>query len=138
MTSQLATTLSSVTPVTSVTHGKQVLSFKGLRFNAELGILPEEHKATQPIEVNAQLNMGEQPLTPEHDDICNVLDYRKVRELIIETCTAKRCNLLESLIGEVSHALMGLPNVVGVRVQIIKLEVFDDCEVAIQMDAGTW
>lgn len=126
-------------PTTSpVTHGRRVLSFTGLRFNAELGILPQEYKTTQPIEVNAQLNFGQQLLSPAHDDICNVLDYRKVRALIIETCTARRCNLLESLISEVVHALMALPGVFGVRVQIIKLEVFDDCEVAIQMEAGQW
>jgi dihydroneopterin aldolase len=28
--------------------------------------------------------------------------------------------------------------VIGVRVKIAKLEIFDDCEVAIRMEAGQW
>jgi dihydroneopterin aldolase len=47
-------------------------------------------------------------------------------------------NLLETLIGKVSHRLMQLPGVIGVRVKIAKLEIFDDCEVAIHMEAGQW
>lgn len=122
----------------SITHGQQVLSFKGLRFNAQLGILPHERQASQPIEVNAQINLGLQPLAPEHDELYSVLDYRKTRAKIIETCTARHINLLESLTGELAHTLLALPGVVGVRVQIVKLEVFDDCEVAIQIEAGQW
>jgi 7,8-dihydroneopterin aldolase/epimerase/oxygenase len=46
--------------------------------------------------------------------------------------------LLESLIGKVSLRLMQLPGVVGVRVKIAKLEIFDDCEVAIRVESGQW
>jgi 7,8-dihydroneopterin aldolase/epimerase/oxygenase len=31
-----------------------------------------------------------------------------------------------------------LPGVVGVRVRIVKLEIFDDCEVSIRMETGLW
>jgi dihydroneopterin aldolase len=34
--------------------------------------------------------------------------------------------------------LLQLPGVRGVRVKIAKLEIFDDCEVAIRMEAGEW
>ncbi len=67
-----------------------------------------------------------------------MLDYRKVRRIIIEECTAEHVNLLESLIGKLVQRLLQLPGVVGVRVKIAKLEIFDDCEVAIRMEAGEW
>ena len=88
--------------------------------------------------MDAELNLGTQPLTPSDDDITHVLDYRKVRQIIISECTAVHVNLLESLIGKLAHRLMLLPGVQGVRVKIAKLEIFDDCEVAIRMETGQW
>ncbi len=118
--------------------GTQILTLAGLRFDANLGILEHEKAAPQPIRVDAELNLGTQPLLPRDDDILHVLDYRKVRRIIIDECTAEHVNLLESLIGKLAHRLMQLPGVLGVRVKIAKLEIFDDCEVAIRVETGQW
>ena len=120
------------------TLGYQTLTLTGLRFNANLGILEAEKTAPQPIQVDAELSLGPQPLLPHDDDIHHVLDYRKVRKIIIDECTAEHVNLLESLIGKLTRRLMQLPGVIGVRVKIAKLEIFDDCEVAIRMESGQW
>jgi dihydroneopterin aldolase len=119
-------------------HGHRTLSLSGLRFKANLGILSHEIDAPQPIQVDAELNLGPQDLLPSDDDISQVLDYRKFRQIIISECTAQHVYLLETLIGKLSHRLMQLPGVIGVRVKIAKLEIFDDCEVAIRMEAGQW
>ena len=123
-----------------MTHvaGTQILTLTGLRFDANLGILAHEKSAPQPIQVDAELSLGVQPLAPRDDDIAHVLDYRKVRQIIIDECTAEHVNLLESLIGKLCERLLGLHGVLGVRVKITKLEIFDDCEVAIRMQAGRW
>ncbi len=118
--------------------GNQALSLTGLRFDANLGILEHEKNAPQPIQVDAELNLGTQPLLPSDDDIPHVLDYRKVRSIVINECTAQHVNLLETLIGKLAHRLMQLPGVIGVRVRIAKLEIFADCEVAIHMETGQW
>ncbi len=120
------------------THGTQILTLTGLRFNASLGILESEKIEPQPIQVDAELNLGTQPLLPSDDDIKHVLDYRKVRQIIINECTMEHVNLLESLIGKLAHRLMLLPGVLGVRVKIAKLEIFEDCEVAIRVETGQW
>ena len=120
------------------TTGLQTLTLTGLRFDANLGILAHEKSSPQPIQVDAELSLGAQPLEPLDDDIAHVLDYRKVRQIIIDECTAEHVNLLESLIGKLTHRLMGLPGVLGVRVRIAKLEILDDCEVAIRMESGQW
>ena len=119
-------------------QGRQTLTLQGLRFDANLGILEQEKTAPQPILVDAELNLGPQPLLPQDDDIFHVLDYRKVRRIIIDECTAEHVNLLESLIGKLAQRLLQLTGVLGVRVKIAKLEIFDDCEVAIRMEAGEW
>ena len=122
----------------STTQGKNTLTLIGLRFNASLGILELEKSAPQPIQVDAELNLGEQPLLPHDDDIGRVLDYRKVRQIIINECTAEHVNLLETLIGKLANRLLQLPGVLGVRVKIAKLEIFEDCEVAIRVETGQW
>ena len=118
--------------------GHQTLELTGLRFDANLGILEHEKIDPQPIQVDAELNLGTQPLLPSDDDIHSVLDYRKVRKIIIDECTAEHINLMETLIGKLSNRLMQLPGVLGVRVKIAKLEIFEDCEVAIRMETGQW
>jgi dihydroneopterin aldolase len=118
--------------------GNQTLTLTGLRFDASLGILESEIDEPQPIQVDAELCLGCQPLMPQDDEINHVLDYRKVRQIIIDECTAEHTNLLETLIGKLTHRLMQLPGVVGARVKIAKLEIFDDCEVAIRMETGQW
>lgn len=123
-----------MTPAT----GQQILTLTGLRFDASLGILAQEQHAPQPIQVDAELNLGPQPLAPRDDDILHVLDYRKVRQIIIDECTSEHVNLLESLIGKLSQRLMLLPGVAGVRVKIAKLAIFEDCEVAIRIETGQW
>ncbi len=124
----------------TTTHatGTQILTLSGLRFDANLGILSHEKTAPQPIQVDAELSLGSQPLSPRDDDILHVLDYRKVRQIIIDECRAEHVNLLESLIGKLANRLMQLPGVLGVRVKIAKLEIFDDCEVAIRIETGQW
>ena len=122
----------------STTKGTQILTLTGLRFDANLGILAQEKVAPQPIQVDAELNLGTQDLLASDDDILHVLDYRKVRQIIIAECTAEHVNLLETLIGKLAHRLMQLPGVLGVRVKIAKLEIFDDCEVAIRVETGQW
>ncbi len=125
-------------PFTQASVGLQILTLTGLRFDANLGILEHEKRDPQPIQVDAELNQGLQPLLPSDDDINHVLDYRKVRQIIISECTAEHVNLLESLIGKLSHRLMQLPGVLGVRVKIAKLAIFEDCEVAIRIETGQW
>lgn len=119
-------------------RGTQILQLSGLSFHANLGILDTEKTRPQPIQVDAELNLGLQPLSPRDDDIHHVLDYRKVRQIIIDECTERHINLLESLIGKLASRLMLLPSVVGVRVKIAKLAIFDDCEVAIRVETGQW
>ena len=118
--------------------GNQILTLSGLLFSASLGILAQERTQPQPRQVDAELNQGRQPLLPHDDDIGHVLDYRKVRQIIIDECTATHINLLETLIGKVTTRLMQLPGVIGARVKIAKLEIFDDCEVSIRMQGGEW
>ena len=45
---------------------------------------------------------------------------------------------IETLLGKLCLRLARLPGVRGVRVQVTKLEVFDDCHVAMSAEHGEW
>ena len=76
---------------------------------------------------------------PSNDaDIGHVLDYRRVRTIIIDECTAEHTDLLEALLGKLCVRLMKLAGVVGVRIKVTKLEIFPDCQVAISAECGQW
>ena len=61
--------------------GQRLLTLTRLRFAASLDILAHKINTPQPIQVDAELNLGPQPLRPQDDDITHVLDYRKVRQI---------------------------------------------------------
>ena len=54
----------------TATMGNQTLTLTGLRFEASLGILESEKLAPQPIQVDAELSLGAQPLLPRRDQPC--------------------------------------------------------------------
>lgn len=119
-------------------HNRQVIHLQGLRFRANLGVLDFERTGAQPIQVDAEVNLGALPVVARDADIGRVLDYRRVRTAIIDECTAEHTDLVEALLGKLSNRLMGLPGVVGVRLKLTKLEIFPDCEVAISTELGAW
>ncbi|MBV8605237.1 MAG: dihydroneopterin aldolase [Pelomonas sp.] len=119
-------------------HRQQVIHITGLRFGANLGILDFEREGPQPIQVDAALNLGPQAMVSRDSDIGHVLDYRRIRQIIIDECTAEHTDLLEALVAKLCTRLMKLPGAVGVRVKVDKLEIFPDCQVAISAETGAW
>jgi len=119
-------------------NNRQVIHLQGLRFRANLGVLDFERTGPQPIQVDAEVNLGALPVVARDADIGHVLDYRRVRTAIIDECTAEHTDLVEALLGKLCNRLMSLPGVVGVRLKLTKLEIFPDCEVAISTELGAW
>ncbi|OYU28928.1 MAG: hypothetical protein CFE41_02770 [Burkholderiales bacterium PBB2] len=119
-------------------NNRQIIHITGLRFGANLGVLDFEREGPQPIQVDAEVNLGAQQIVSRDADIGHVLDYRRVRAIIIDECTAEHTDLLEALLGKLCTRLMKLPGVAGVRIKVTKLEIFPDCQVAISAECGQW
>lgn len=101
--------------------------FNRIALDASIGILDHERRATQPIHVDAEIEVRvNQPVNDE--DIHSVLDYRTLHSLIIKQCTDGHVNLLETLTENVADQLLAaFEDTREVRVRITKPSAFADC-----------
>lgn len=102
--------------------------FDKLTVDARIGILEHERRATQPIYIDAEFDtLVEQPSDDSRID--TVLDYRQLRQTILDCCLAQHINLLETLIEETAHTLLNqFPSIIRIRLRISKPEAFTDCD----------
>jgi len=101
--------------------------FSRLAIDSHIGILDHERGATQPLHVDAEFEVVD-PTPPSHDDIREVLDYRRLRETIIDECSRTHVDLLETLCDRLAARLMGdYPDVHALRLRIGKPMAFADC-----------
>ena len=79
----------------SLTKGNQTLNLTGLRFDANLGAWTTKSGAPA-HHGRCRTQYGQPTLAAPDDELLHVLDYRRVRTIIIEECTAVHVNLLET------------------------------------------
>lgn len=107
-----------------------------LRVQASVGILPHELEAKQALLISLQLKLAPTPLIPPSDDVSQVLDYRKARQIAIDTATQGHINMLETLAGKICAQLLELPHVLEASVRVDKPNIFPDCDgVAVSVSA---
>jgi dihydroneopterin aldolase len=101
--------------------------FTQLVLDARIGILDHELRATQPIHIDAEFDTRATQKVQDKD-IQTVLDYRLLRNAIIEECTQAHVNLLETLIETVADRILrDFPDVFRVKLRISKPQAFADC-----------
>lgn len=101
--------------------------FSQLALDARIGILEHELRSTQPLHIDAEFDVS---ITQNVDDqnIQSVLDYRLLRQAIVDECTRSHINLLETLSERVAERIFDdFPDVLQVRLRISKPLAFSDC-----------
>ena len=101
--------------------------FSQLALDARIGILEHELRATQPLHIDAEFDVD---IAREvHDqNIQTVLDYRLLRNAIVEECTRTHVNLLETLCERVVDRLLReFSEITLVKIRISKPLAFSDC-----------
>ena len=101
--------------------------FNQLALDARIGILEHELRATQPLHIDAEFDVD---ITQEVNDqnIQSVLDYRLLRDVIVDECTRTHINLLETLSERVVQRVLNeFPPVQTVKIRISKPLAFSDC-----------
>lgn len=102
--------------------------FEKLTVDARIGILEHELRATQPIYIDAEFDtLVNQP--SDDNQIDSVLDYRQLRQTIIDCCLRQHVNLLETLIENTAATILQqFPAVMRVQLRISKPHAFTDCD----------
>jgi dihydroneopterin aldolase len=97
-----------------------VVTLKGMRFHARIGVLPHEAEIAQSIEVDASLwvRRGGTRLTAR-----DIVDYRRVYEIVAEVVTGGHTNFLEEVGERIAEAALQLPLVERVRIAVRKPNV---------------
>lgn len=101
--------------------------FTRLAIDAQIGILDHERGATQPVHVDAEIDLAVASI-PRHDGILEVLDYRRLREAIVDECTRTHVNLIETLCDRLAARLLAqFPDVLQIKLRVSKPQAFADC-----------
>ena len=101
--------------------------FSQLALDAHIGILEHELRATQPLHIDAEFDVD---ITHEvlDQDIQTVLDYRLLRNTLVDECTRAHVNLLETLSERVVQRIFDeFPSVQFIKIRISKPLAFSDC-----------
>lgn len=107
-----------------------------LRVQASVGILPHELQAKQALLISLELSLAPTALIPKEDDVGEVLDYRRARQIALDNATDGHVNMLETLAGRICAQLLELPHVMQVTVRVDKPNIFPDCDgVAVSVTA---
>jgi dihydroneopterin aldolase len=97
-----------------------VVTLKGMRFHARIGVLPHEAEIAQSIEVDASLWVRRGGARPTAKDI---VDYRRVYEMVAEVVTGGHTNFLEEVGERIADHALQLPLVEKVRIAVRKPNV---------------
>lgn len=101
--------------------------FSQLALDARIGILDHELRATQPLHIDAEFDVRVEQ-NVDDQNLQTVLDYRLLRNTIVDECTRAHVNLLETLIERVMDRVMTeFPDVMRVQLRISKPQAFSDC-----------
>ncbi len=106
----------------------RTITIEGLRVLAQVGVLAHEFGAPQPLLISVSVDMPDAPSVPERDDMSQVLDYRRGRELAKAEAEREHTHLLETLAGRIAEGSLRLPGVACARVRVAKPQVFADCD----------
>ena len=97
-----------------------VVTLKGMRFHARIGVLPHEAEIAQSIEVDASLWVRRPGTRLTSKDI---VDYRRVYEIVAEVVTGGHTNFLEEVGERIADHALQLPLVERVRIAVRKPNV---------------
>ena len=114
------------------------VTLRGMRFHGRIGVLPHEAEIAQSIEVDASLWVRR---TGENITVRDIVDYRRLYELVEEVITDGHTNFLEEVCERIADRALAMPLVERVRIAVRKPNValpgpLAYAEVALERERG--
>ena len=106
----------------------QSIFIRGLRVDAQIGVHAHEKNRTQPLKLDADVQIADSRFRPSRDRLDEVFDYQAIRSAMIAVVRDGHIHLLETLADRVIERLLAMPDVRAVRVRVHKYTAFDDVE----------
>ena len=95
---------------------------------SRIGVHPHEHGRTQRVRVSVELEAPDDP--PDPAALGEVVDYERLANAIRAVVAAGHSRLVENLAHQIAAVCLADSRVSLARVEIEKLDVFDDAESA--------
>ena len=113
---------------------KRKIFINNLILIASIGVYEKEKKNKQKIIVNLEilLTNNTEPLS---DNLEETQDYSQFRKCVTDIVQSEHFDLLEILTKKIHTAISKNKFVVGVKVNISKPDIFDNCEVAYELSS---
>ena len=113
---------------------KRKIFINNLNLIASIGVYEQERKNKQKIIVNLEILLTNNT-EPQKDNLQETQDYSQFRKCVTDIVQSKHFDLLEILTKKIYSAISKNEFVHGVRVNISKPDIFDNCEVAYELSS---
>ena len=113
---------------------KRKIFINNLILIASIGVYEKEKKNKQKIIVNLEilLTNNTEPLS---DNLEETQDYSQFRKCVVDIVASQHFDLLEILTKKIHSSISKNKFVLGVKVNISKPDIFDNCEVAYELSS---
>ena len=113
---------------------KRKIFINNLILIASIGVYEKEKKNKQKIIVNLEILLTNNT-EPQNDHLQETQDYSQFRKCVMDIVYSKHFDLLEILTKKIYTAISKNEFVLGVKVNISKPDIFDNCEVAYELSS---
>ena len=111
---------------------KRKIFINNLILIASIGVYEKEKTNKQKIIVNLEILLTNNT-EPQNDNFQETQDYSQFRKCVTDIVQSKHFDLLEILTKKIHVSISKNKCVVGVKVNISKPDIFDNCEVAYEL-----
>ena len=113
---------------------KRKIFLNNLVLMASIGVYEEEKNNKQKIIVNIEILLSN-ATEPQSDNLEETQDYSQFRKCVVDIVESQHFDLLEILTKKVHADISSNKFVIGVRVNISKPDIFENCEVAYEISS---
>ena len=113
---------------------KRKIFINNLNLIASIGVYEQEKKIKQKIIVNLEILLTNDT-EPQSDNLQQTQDYSQFRKCVTDLVDSMHFDLLEILTNKIHTAISQNKFVLGVKVNISKPDIFDNCEVAYELSS---
>ena len=113
---------------------KRKIFINNLILTASIGVYEEEKNNKQKIIVNLEILLSNDT-EPQSDNLEETQDYSQFRKCVVDIVESQHFDLLEILTKKVHADISSNKFVIGVRVNISKPDIFENCEVAYEISS---